>query len=64
MNEANKNIITYILAILAVNGVCAYLEYSSTELKVIIIFHIFFGLYQLIDLIPKIVREIKKKYDN
>ena len=59
MTKANKIVITYILAIIAVNSVCIYLECTSTDIKVIVIFHIFFGLYQLIDLIPKIIRELR-----
>ena len=54
-------LIMRILAIITVNLVFWFLIYSSPENKVIIGMYLFFGILQLIYVLPKIIRDLKKK---
>lgn len=54
-------LIMRILAIITVNLVFWFLIYSSPENKVIIGMYVFFGTLQLIFVVPKIVKDLKKK---
>ena len=54
-------VITRIAAIIVANLVFWYLIYSSPENKVIIGMYVFFGTLQLILVVPKIIRDLKKK---
>ncbi|MCF8449475.1 MAG: hypothetical protein K9G49_06345 [Taibaiella sp.] len=54
-------LIMRILAIITVNLVFWYLIYSSPGNKVIIGMYVFFGTLQLIFVVPKIIRDLKKK---